>query len=144
MRNIIDLYESSILDIEDTIKMGDKFEKDIQNFNKMLDAKSLKDFNKCVEKFIEILDVKQKPGANDCVARIDKSIMPIKGKEQTLYYIYIGYRNKNKTYVINFSPWVNKTMIDIKYLGVSKSINTENTYYGIIPKILELNLHHIK
>ena len=138
------LKESLLSGQNKVMSVGDKFEKDIQNFNRMLNATSLNDYNECVEKFIEILDVKQTPSANDCVVRIDKSVMPIKGKAQTLYYIYIGYRNKNKTYVINFSPWVNKTITDIKYTRVCKPINTENTYYGIIPKILELSLYNIK
>ena len=138
------LKESLLSGQNKVMSVGDKFEKDIQNFNRMLNATSLNDYNECVEKFIEILDVKQTPSANDCVARIDKSVMPIKGKAQTLYYIYIGYRNKNKAYAINFSPWVNKTITDIKYTRVCKPINMESTYYGIIPKILELSLYNIK
>ena len=131
--NILD--ESSILDIEGTIDYGDKFADDIQNFNNMLKAKSLEEFNTCAKRFIKVLDQKTKPVKGDCVAKIVYT--PIcKGNSYENYRIHFGRRGTKKEFIIWFSPHVNKIFIDSKYIQTAKPFNLENTWYGVVPKII--------
>ena len=127
------ITEASILDIEGTMQEGNKFEKAIEDFENILNATTLKDFNNFVEKFASVLDVKKSPKSGDMVARMDKVLITVEGKKEYLYWFSIGYRGKRKRYNINYSPWVNKTFIEIKHQQITAPFSGDGSYYGIVP-----------
>ena len=136
------LQEASLLDIEGTIEVGNKYNENIKNFSNLLKSKSLDKFNECTRNFISILDTNKQIKNGDCVARI--SYIPVcLGNSYEHYIIYIGYRGKQKQIIIEFSPHSNSVFLEYKYAQISKPYCSENTYYGIVPKYLQLAINDL-
>ena len=125
------VYEASLLDIEGTIEVGNKYNENIKNFSNLLKSKSLDKFNECTRNFISILDTNKQIKSGDCVARI--SYIPV----------CLGNSYEHYKIIIEFSPHSNSVFLEYKYAQISKPYCSENTYYGIVPKYLQLAINDL-